>query len=72
MSAIEPRDVDALPLFVSGNGLAVYGVEPPRHRVRLTKETVEAEPATSLSTRTGDEVVLFGVDEAARWRVTQV
>ena len=64
--------LDKLPLFVSGNGLAVYGVEPPTHRLRLTRTSVEAERAASLSTRTGDEVVLFGADEAARWQVTTV
>ncbi len=64
--------LDNLPLFVSGNGLAVYDVEPPHHRLRLTKSSVESERATSLSTRTGDEVVLFGADEAARWQVTTV
>ena len=62
--------LDKLPLFVSGNGLAIYDVEPPAHRLRLSRSEVEIERATSLSTRVGDEVVLFGSDEASHWRVT--
>lgn len=62
--------LDQLPAFVSGNGCAVYGVEPPTTQLRLTAETVERELATSLSTAAGDEVVLFGAEEATRWSVT--
>ncbi|MEM7287265.1 MAG: dihydroorotase [Actinomycetota bacterium] len=64
--------LDRLPLFVSANGLAVYNVEPPTQRLRLTREDVETERATSLSTRLGDEVVLFGAGEASHWRVASV
>ena len=64
--------LDNLSAFVSGNGLAIYDVEAPGHRLRLTREEIETERATSLSTRQGDEVVLFGADEASHWRVESV
>jgi hypothetical protein len=35
-------------------------------------EPVDVELATTLSTTSGDEVVLFGVEEAARWRIEVV
>ncbi|MEZ5379312.1 MAG: dihydroorotase [Acidimicrobiales bacterium] len=58
--------------FVSSNGCSIYGVEPPNHRVRLTRvadgEGLTDAPVDHLQTSTGDEVVFFGVEEAARWR----
>ena len=62
--------LDNLASFVSGNGLAIYDVEPPAHRLQLTREEVELDRAATLSTRLGDEVVLFGADEASHWRVS--
>lgn len=64
--------LDQLAAFVSGNGCDIYGVEVPTERIRLTAETVERELATSMSTASGDEVVLFGAEEATRWSVEPV
>ena len=62
--------LDNLSSFVSGNGCAIYGVEPPERTITLTSEKVDTETATSLSTSAGDEVVLFGAEEATRWTIT--
>ncbi len=64
--------LEALPGFVSHHGAAVYGVEPSTERIRLTRELVDVDLATTLRTDAGDEVVLFGADEAARWSVVDV
>ena len=64
--------LDRLDGFVSAHGAAVYGVDPSPDRIRLTRldEPVPAaERADHLVTAGGDEVVLFGVDEARRWLV---
>ncbi len=61
--------LDALAAFVSENGLAVYGVDPPEHTLGLTRHDVDQERAESITTRTGDAVTLFGVPEAARWTI---
>lgn len=61
--------IDRLAAFVSTNGCAAYGVEAPRRQLRLTKTDVDNELATHFTTTAGDEVVLFGTDEASRWSV---
>jgi dihydroorotase len=61
--------LNKLAAFTSGNGAAVYGVTPSDRHIRLTRSGVDAELATSFTTSAGDEVVLFGTDEAALWRV---
>lgn len=63
--------LDKLAAFVSANGCAIYNVEPPTDDIVLTHEAVDAELATHLQTASGDEVVLFGTEEAARWKVTR-
>lgn len=64
--------LDNLAAFVSGNGCAVYGVDVPQHELELTSEVVDIERATFLTTEGGDDVVLFGVEEATRWSVRAV
>ncbi len=59
----------SLAAFTSSNGAAVYGVEPSEHRIKLSRTEVDADLATSFTTDAGDEVVLFGADEAALWQV---
>ncbi len=60
--------LDRLAGFVSTNGCALYGVEAPRHQVRLTRHAAAgAAPIDRLQTVGGDEVVFFGVEEAALW-----
>lgn len=61
--------LENLAAFVSGNGCAIYGVEPPEHHLELRAEGVDVERATTITTNSGEEVVLFGVHEATRWSV---
>ena len=62
--------LDNLAAFVSSNGCAIYGVDAPSESITLTAGTVDVDIATSLSTTEGDEVVLFGSEEATRWVVS--
>lgn len=62
--------LENLAAFVSGNGVARWGVDPPADTVTLERTEVDRELATTFSTTAGDEVVLFGVEEAARWSVS--
>jgi dihydroorotase len=64
--------LDTLGAFVSANGCEIYQVDAPTAKLRLTSEPVATELATTLSTSTGDEVVLFGVEEATRWSVERI
>ncbi len=64
--------LDNLAAFVSRNGCAVYGVEAPSHELELSSEVVDIERATTLTTKAGDHVVLFGAEEATRWSVRAV
>ena len=64
--------LDQLGAFASNNGCAIYGVEEPTASLELTREAVDAELATELSTSEGDSVVLFGTEEASRWSVRTV
>ena len=58
--------------FASNNGAAFYGYQPAHDELLLTRKQVEIELASTLSTRDGDQVVLFGVDEASQWTVSPV
>jgi len=64
--------LDNLAAFVSENGCEVYGVEHPEHRLELMAEDVDIERATTLTTDDGDDVVLFGAEEATRWSVRAI
>lgn len=64
--------LDQLAAFASHNGAAIYDVEPPAHTLRLHRESVDRDLATTFTTEAGDEVVLFGTEEAAHWSVTTV
>ena len=61
--------LDNLAAFVSGNGVARWGVEAPSDTLTLERSEVDRELATTFSTTAGDEVVLFGVEEAAKWSI---
>ena len=61
--------LDNLAAFVSGNGVARWGVEAPSDTLTLERTEVDRELATTFSTTAGDEVVLFGVEEAAKWSI---
>ena len=61
--------LENLASFVSHNGCAVYDVDAPEHHIELTAEAVDVERASTLTTESGDQVVLFGVEEATRWSV---
>jgi len=56
--------------FASTNGAAFYGYEPSEDELVLTRKQVEVELASTLSTSDGDQVVLFGIDEASHWTVS--
>ena len=58
--------------FASNNGAKFYGYQPSEDELLLTRKQVEVDLASTLSTRDGDQVVLFGVDEASQWTVSPV
>lgn len=62
--------LDRLAAFVSGNGCAIYGVEPPASTLTLVRSEHGEVPVDRLRTNSGDEVVFFGVEEAALWSVS--
>ncbi len=64
--------LDRLEAFVSTNGTALYGVEPATTRLRLTRDGSGDPPVDRLRTAQGAEVVFFGVEEAALWRVERI
>ena len=64
--------LDNLEAFASVNGTKAYGVPVAETKIRLTRESVDADIATTFITTAGDEVVLFGTDEAALWQVEQL
>ncbi len=61
--------LDVLPAFASHNGCAIYGVDAPTEHITLARESVDADLATQFTTSAGDDVVLFGVEEAMHWTV---
>lgn len=62
--------LDSLSAFVSSNGCAIYGVDAPTTSLRLERTEVDQELATTITTRGGDSVVLFGTEEATMWQVS--
>lgn len=62
--------LDVFEAFVSGNGAARYGCEPASDRIVMERVEPTDPPADTLETAAGDVVRLFGVAEAARWRIT--
>lgn len=64
--------LDALSAFVSANGCAIYGVDPPTTALRLERTEVDLELATTITTQAGDSVVLFGTEEATMWQVSSI
>lgn len=63
--------LDQLANFVSVNGALRYGHEPATDSLRLTRnESPDTSAvAETLTTTAGDEVRLFGVEEAALWAI---
>lgn len=59
-----------LAAFASTNGCAIYDVDSPDQTITISSEVIEPELATTLSTAAGDEVVLFGTEEATRWAIS--
>ena len=64
--------LDTLGAFVSANGCDIYGVDEPTTGLRLERTPIDAELATSITTRGGDSVVLFGTEEATLWQITAI
>lgn len=69
---VEAGKLENFPAFVSKNGAAFYGYEPSCSQLLLTREQVELDLAAMLSTSDGQQVVLFGLEEASHWTVTAV
>ena len=63
------RSLDTLAQFVSTNGCRVNRVDLPDSQIRLCSDEVDPDVATTLTTGAGEQVVLFGADEATRWSV---
>lgn len=64
--------LEHLGAFVSTNGCGIYDVEPPTGRLQLTR--VDGDDLTlreeRVVTADGDEVVMFGTEEAGRWSIS--
>ena len=55
--------------FVSHHGVDHYGLGRASSRIRLWRdESADFEPSAAVATPDGDEVRIFGVDAAKRWR----
>ena len=61
--------LDQLAAFASYNGSAFYGYSHSDENIVLTRQEVELEVATHLSTQSGNKVVLFGIEEASHWTI---
>ncbi|MEC7924283.1 MAG: dihydroorotase [Actinomycetota bacterium] len=68
----EENTVENFSAFASQNGAAFYGYEPSEDELLLTRKQVEVELASTLSTSDGDQVVLFGVNEASHWTISTI
>lgn len=64
--------LDRLAAFVSRNGARRYGYEPSASTIKLTRDEAAAgDVVETIITASGDEVRLFGVAEAALWRISR-
>ncbi len=61
--------LDNLAAFTSVNGSIFYGYEPSQDSVTLHRSPIDLEKATHISTENGNQVVLFGVEEASQWTI---
>lgn len=67
--------LDQFANFVAINGAIRYGHEPASDSLRMTRDEARVAAssiAETLTTTAGDEVRLFGVDEAALWTIQPV
>ncbi|MBD30436.1 MAG: dihydroorotase [Acidimicrobiaceae bacterium] len=62
--------LDNLAAFTSVNGATFYGYEPSQETITLHRSSLDPEKATHISTEDGNQVVLFGVEEASQWTVS--
>tara|TARA_Y100000768_G_scaffold331138_1_gene270256 strand:+ start:10 stop:945 length:936 start_codon:yes stop_codon:yes gene_type:complete len=67
--AIENK-LDNLSAFTSINGATFYGYEPSQETITLHRSSLDLEKATHISTENGNQVVLFGVEEASQWTIS--
>ena len=65
--------LNRLARFTSINGALHYGFDEATTGLRLSRRTeLDSQPEGRIVTAAGDEVRIFGVDEAARWRIESV
>ena len=61
--------LENLATFASVNGAIFYGYEPSQQNITLHRSPIDPEKATHISTEMGNQVVLFGAEEASRWTI---
>ena len=67
--------LDQLAAFASINGARRYGVATAATRIGLERHDPAADadaPPETITTAAGETVRLFGMTEAARWRLTRL
>ena len=62
--------LDNLSAFTSVNGATFYGYEPSQENITLHRSSLDPERATHISTENGNQVVLFGAEEASQWTIS--
>ena len=62
--------LDNLSAFTSVNGATFYGYEPSQENITLHRSSLDPERATHISTENGNQIVLFGVEEASQWTIS--
>ena len=61
--------LDNVSAFTSVNGATFYGYEPSQENITLHRSSIDPERATHISTENGNQIVLFGVEEASQWTI---
>ena len=62
--------LDNLSAFASVNGATFYGYEPSQENITLHRSSLDPERATHISTENGNQIVLFGAEEASQWTIS--
>lgn len=62
--------LENLAAFTSVNGSIFYGYEPSQENISLHRSSIDPEKATHISTENGNQVVLFGAEEASQWTIS--
>ena len=62
--------LDNLSAFTSVNGATFYGYKPSQENITLHRSSLDPERATHISTENGNQVVLYGAEEASQWTIS--